>query len=84
MLKFWNGPEEVDSSQGQNRFFCDGFSYPGSTKKIISSEDLDFVLMGTIKVISNFLCYLPHINYSFFTLYPVTRYRNCDIWNVHY
>ncbi|PUZ70554.1 hypothetical protein GQ55_2G241100 [Panicum hallii var. hallii] len=49
MLKFWNGPEEVGSSQGQNRFFCDGFSYPGSTKKIISSEDLDFVLMGTIK-----------------------------------
>ena len=56
MLKFWNGPEEVGSSQGQNRLFCDGFSYPGWTKKIISSEDLDFVLVGTIKVMSNFLC----------------------------
>jgi len=52
MLKFWNGPEEVGSSQGQNRLFCDGFSYPGWTKKLISSEDLDFVLVGTIKTSS--------------------------------
>ncbi|TKW32942.1 hypothetical protein SEVIR_2G199600v4 [Setaria viridis] len=49
MLKFWNGPEEVGESQGQNRFFCDGISYPGSTKRIISSEDLDFVLVGSFK-----------------------------------
>ena len=69
MLKFWNGPEEVGSSQGQNRLFCDGFSYPGWTKKIISSEDLDFVLVGTIKVMSNFLCYLPHVDYTFLLLF---------------
>ncbi|CAN6174161.1 unnamed protein product [Urochloa humidicola] len=49
MLKFWNGPEEVGKSQGQNQFFCDGFSYPGITKRIISSEDLFFVLVGSIK-----------------------------------
>ena len=69
MLKFWNGPEEVGSSQGQNQFFCDGFSYSSSTKKIISSEDLDFVLVGTIKVMSNFLCYLPHVDYTFLLLF---------------
>lgn len=67
MLKFWNGPEEVGESQGQNRFFCDGISYPGSTKRIISSEDLDFVLVGSFKVMPNFLCYLPHVNhYTFY------------------
>ncbi|CAL5088555.1 unnamed protein product [Urochloa decumbens] len=49
MLKFWNGPEEVGKNQGQNQFFCDGFSYPGITKRIISSEDLGFVLVGSIK-----------------------------------
>ncbi|OEL31303.1 CST complex subunit CTC1 [Dichanthelium oligosanthes] len=49
MLKFWNGPEKVGRSQGQNQFFCDGLSYPGSTKRIVSSEDLDFVLVGSIK-----------------------------------
>ncbi|CAN6210577.1 unnamed protein product [Urochloa humidicola] len=49
MLKFWNAPEEVGRSQGQNQFFCDGFSYPCITKRIISSEDLDFVLVGSIK-----------------------------------
>jgi len=49
--------------------FCDGFSYPGWTKKLISSEDLDFVLVGTIKVMSNFLCYLPHVDYTFLLLF---------------
>uniref|UniRef100_A0A0A9D6F1 CST complex subunit CTC1 n=1 Tax=Arundo donax TaxID=35708 RepID=A0A0A9D6F1_ARUDO len=49
MLKFWNGSEEVGKSQGQNRFLCDGLSYPSSTKRIILSEDLDFVLVGSIK-----------------------------------
>ncbi|CAD6219506.1 unnamed protein product [Miscanthus lutarioriparius] len=46
MLKLWNGSEEVGKSQG---FLCDGFSYTSSTKRLISSEDLDFVLVGSIK-----------------------------------
>jgi hypothetical protein len=58
MLNFWNGSEEVAQRHGQNRFFCDGISYPGSTNRIILSEDLDFVLVGSIKVMPNFLCYL--------------------------
>jgi hypothetical protein len=49
MLKLWNGSEKVGKSQG---FLCDGVSYTSSTKRIISSEDLDFILVGSIKVIS--------------------------------
>ncbi|NP_001348322.1 uncharacterized protein LOC100304248 [Zea mays] len=46
MLKLWNGSEKVGKSQG---FLCDGVSYTSSTKRIISSEDLDFILVGSIK-----------------------------------
>ncbi|KXG35529.1 hypothetical protein SORBI_3002G187600 [Sorghum bicolor] len=46
MLKLWNGSEEVGKSQG---FLCDGFSYTSSTRRLISSEDLSFVLVGSIK-----------------------------------
>jgi len=46
-----------------------GFLIPAGPKKLISSEDLDFVLVGTIKVMSNFLCYLPHVDYTFLLLF---------------
>ncbi|KAJ1289501.1 hypothetical protein BS78_02G169100 [Paspalum vaginatum] len=49
MLKIWNGSEEVGKSQGQQQFLCDGLSCRSSTRRIISSEDLDFVLVGSIK-----------------------------------
>ncbi|KAF0914822.1 hypothetical protein E2562_031925 [Oryza meyeriana var. granulata] len=49
MLKIWNGTEEMDKNQWGHQFLCDGISYPGTTKKLISSSDLGFVLVGRIK-----------------------------------
>lgn len=60
-LKFWNGAEVVDKNQGLNQFLCDGVSYPGTTKRIISSCDLGFVLVGSIKVMFKYLRYLHQI-----------------------
>jgi hypothetical protein len=50
MLKFWNGSKGVGKNKGHTRFLCDGVPYPGKTTRIISSEDLDIVLAGSIKV----------------------------------
>jgi hypothetical protein len=50
MLKFWNGSKGVGKNKGHTRFLCDGVLYPGKTTRIISSEDLDIVLAGSIKV----------------------------------
>jgi hypothetical protein len=44
--------EEVGNSQGLNHFLCDGLSYPGTTKRIISTADLGLVLVGSMKVTS--------------------------------
>lgn len=73
MLKLWNGSEEVGKSQG---FLCDGFSYTSSTKRLISSEDLDFVLVGSIKVICNScVIYLKLMIFIFLkNFYQVIRY----------
>uniref|UniRef100_A0A0E0M0L7 CST complex subunit CTC1 n=1 Tax=Oryza punctata TaxID=4537 RepID=A0A0E0M0L7_ORYPU len=49
MLKIWNGTEEMDKNQGGHKFLCDGISYPGTAKKLISSSDLGSVLVGRIK-----------------------------------
>lgn len=76
MLKLWNGSEEVGKSRG---FLCDGFSYTSSTRRLISSEDLDFVLVGSIKVISNScVIYLKVMIFLFKNFYQVIRYQNCD------
>ncbi|CAM0951196.1 unnamed protein product [Alopecurus aequalis] len=50
MLKCWNGMEQVGKNQGLNRFLCDGLSYPGTTKRIISTADLGLVLVGSMKM----------------------------------
>uniref|UniRef100_A0A0D9XD61 CST complex subunit CTC1 n=1 Tax=Leersia perrieri TaxID=77586 RepID=A0A0D9XD61_9ORYZ len=49
MLKIWNGTEVMDKNQRCCPFLCDGISYPGTGKKIISSSDLGSVLVGRIK-----------------------------------
>ncbi|KAG8052383.1 hypothetical protein GUJ93_ZPchr0001g30257 [Zizania palustris] len=52
MLKIWNGTEEmpeIDKNQGFHTFLCDGVSYTGTTKKIVSSSDMGSVLVGSIK-----------------------------------
>uniref|UniRef100_A0ACD5YIF9 Uncharacterized protein n=1 Tax=Avena sativa TaxID=4498 RepID=A0ACD5YIF9_AVESA len=52
MLKCWNGMEGVGKNQGLNKFLCGGLSYPGTTKRIISTGDLGFVLVGSMKMSS--------------------------------
>ncbi|KAM0911145.1 hypothetical protein ACQ4PT_013695 [Festuca glaucescens] len=52
MLKCWNGMEKVGNNQGLNQFLCDGLPYPGTTKRIISTADLGFVLVGSMKISS--------------------------------
>ncbi|KAL5228950.1 hypothetical protein ABZP36_017215 [Zizania latifolia] len=52
MLKIWNGTEEmpeIDKNHGCHMFLCDGVSYTGTTKKIVSSSDMGSVLVGSIK-----------------------------------
>uniref|UniRef100_A0A0D3H669 CST complex subunit CTC1 n=1 Tax=Oryza barthii TaxID=65489 RepID=A0A0D3H669_9ORYZ len=49
MLKIWNGTEEMDKNQGAHQYLCDGISYPGTAKKLISSSNLSSVLVGRIK-----------------------------------
>ncbi|KAL6846650.1 hypothetical protein ACP4OV_024098 [Aristida adscensionis] len=52
MLKFWNAAEEAGKNQGRKPLLCNGASYPGSTRRVIPSEDLGFVLVGSIKASS--------------------------------
>ncbi|KAM0827720.1 hypothetical protein ACQ4PT_067995 [Festuca glaucescens] len=52
LLKCWNGMEKVGNNQGLKQFLCDGLPYPGTTKRIISTANLGFVLVGSMKISS--------------------------------
>jgi hypothetical protein len=56
--------EKVGNNQGLNQFICDGLPYPGTTKRIMSTADLGFVLVGSMKVTSKImmLVFIQSIN----------------------